>query len=58
METYQELYFYLFRTTELALEAINKQNFGLAQEILIQGQQTAEESVLSDAFQSSIIQQS
>lgn len=50
MDTYRELYFHLFRATEAALQALEQQNFGTAQEILIQAQQLSEESVLSDSF--------
>ena len=50
METYQELYFYLFGVTEDALRALACQNIGVARDILIKGQREAEESILSEHF--------
>ena len=51
MTTYRELYFYLFRATEQARQALVQQNIGMAANILIEAQKAAEEAVLSDNFQ-------
>ena len=51
MTTYRELYFYLFRATERARQALEQQNIGIAVNILIETQKTAEDAVLSDDFQ-------
>lgn len=51
MTTSRELYFYLFRATEQARQALEQQNIGVAANILIEAQKAAEEAVLSDHFQ-------
>ena len=51
MTTYRELYFYLFRATEQARQALEQQNIGIAVNILIEAQKAAEDAVLSDDFQ-------
>ena len=48
-EIYQEAYLLLFRATEKALRAMERQNFGLAWDSLKEGQQQAEALFLKEA---------
>jgi len=48
MDEYRTPYLTLFRAVTAALEQMKKLNFGIAQELLIQGQQNAEESYISE----------
>ena len=43
MDEYKKPYLTLFNSVTDALEALERQNYGTAKEILIHGQQTAEE---------------
>ena len=52
MNTYRELYFFLFRAVEKAQRALEQQDCALAEELLIHAQQTAEDAVLSEEFES------
>ena len=47
MEEYKESYLVLFRAVRDAVDAIEQQNYGMAKELLIQGEQKAEEIFLS-----------
>ena len=47
MNEYENPYFIMIRASEAALRAMEKNNFGQAQEILICAQQQAEDAVLS-----------
>ena len=42
MPDYQKLYVHLFHTLTKSIEALERQDFGTARELLIQGQQEAE----------------
>lgn len=46
-ELYKNLYFHLFNQITDALEAMEKQNYGEARDILIRAQQEAEERYLN-----------
>ena len=46
-ELYKNLYFHLFNQITNALEAMEKQNYGEARDILIRAQQEAEERYLN-----------
>ena len=46
-ELYKNLYFHLFNQITDALEALEKQNYGEARDILIRAQQEAEERYLN-----------
>ena len=46
MDEYKESYLALFTATSKALEAMDAQNYGTAKELLIAGQQKAEELYL------------
>lgn len=52
MDEFRDSYVSLFRTVSEAIAAIDAQNYGKAREILIQGQQQAEELYM-DAEESS-----
>ena len=47
MDTYQELYFHMFRASEAAIQSLEQQNFGQARALLITAQQEAEECYIS-----------
>ena len=49
VEEYKKPYWILFRACEDALKALEAQNYGQARELLIRGEQDAEESFLSFA---------
>lgn len=51
MRTYRELYFHMFRASEKALRALERQDFGAARSILLAAQRCAEDAVLSEGFQ-------
>lgn len=46
MPDYQKLYVHLFQALTKSIEALERQDFGTARELLIQGQQEAEELYL------------
>ena len=46
-ELYKNLYFHLFNQITDALEALEKQNYGEARDILIRAQQKTEEAYLN-----------
>lgn len=46
MPDYQKLYVHLFQTLTKSIEVLERQDFGTARELLIQGQQEAEELYL------------
>lgn len=48
---YQKLYTMLFNAYERAINHIEKQNYGLARDVLIEAQQAAEEAYLSQEDQ-------
>jgi len=50
MNTYRELYYFLFRTTDDALIALDEANYGQARQILIAAQQQAENAFLDENF--------
>lgn len=47
MKEYEKSYFIMVRASEDALRAIERDNFGVARDILIAAQQQAEEAILS-----------
>ena len=48
MNEIPECYIVLFRAVEQAIRALEMQNYGLAKQILIDGEQNAEETYLTD----------
>lgn len=47
MEEYKKPYITLFRAVSFALQELEQQNYGRVREMLIQGQQEAEEAFIS-----------
>ena len=50
MMTYQELYYHLFRSSEQAIRAIERQDYDTAKAVLIHAQQEAEDAILLFGF--------
>ncbi len=48
MEVYKKPYLILWTSCTAAISALERQNFGLAREILLRAQQEAEEAYLAD----------
>lgn len=48
-QVFPEYYLTLFRAVTRAIDALEQQNYGLARELLMQGQQQAEEQILDEA---------
>ena len=46
-QMWEEMYLLLFRASTKAVQQIQEQNFGLAQELLLQAQQQAEDAFLA-----------
>ncbi len=48
MSQYKQVYLHLFNAVTDAIAALQEQNYGQAQQLLIRAQQEAEESILSE----------